>query len=126
MNPMHRTADGNLPQEARIDTELLKEILDCVDDGVCLLDRDNRVLYWNHGAERITGYLAQEVFGRPFREDLALCRDREGTVPEGACPLITIKQDGKPRECMIYVRHRDGHRIPVRIALTRSWTRRDR
>jgi hypothetical protein len=30
---MHRTVDGTLPQEARIDTELLKEILDCVDDG---------------------------------------------------------------------------------------------
>jgi len=116
MNSMHRTIDGTLPQEAHIDTGLLKEILDCVDDGVCLLDRDNRVLYWNRGAEGITGYLAQEVFGRHCREDLSLCHDTEGAAAaESACPLITIKQDGKPRECMIYVRHRDGHRIPVRM-----------
>lgn len=108
--------EGNVPEKARIDADLLKKILDCVDDGVCLLDRDNQVLYWNQGAERITGYLAQEVFGRHCREDLALCHDRDGgAVSEAACPLTTIKEDGKPRECNIYVRHRDGHRVPVRM-----------
>lgn len=108
--------DGHVPDKSRIDADLLKKILDCVDDGVCLLDRDNQVLYWNQGAERITGHLAQEVFGRHCREDLALCHDREGeAVAEAACPLTTIKQDGKARECMIYIRHRDGHRVPVRM-----------
>jgi PAS domain S-box-containing protein/diguanylate cyclase (GGDEF)-like protein len=116
MHSRQRTVDGEVPAHALIDAELLKKILDCVDDGVCLLDRDNQVLYWNHGAERITGFLAQEVFGRHCREDLALCHDHDGAaVPEAACPLNTIKQDGKSRECTIYLRHRDGHRIPVRM-----------
>jgi PAS domain S-box-containing protein len=111
-----RTVDGDVPAHALIDAELLKKILDCVDDGVCLLDRENRVLYWNHGAERITGYLAQEVFGRHCREDLALCHDRDGAlVAEALCPLTTIKQDGKPRESNIHLHHRDGHRVPVRM-----------
>lgn len=108
--------DGNVPAESRVDAQLLKEILDCVGDCVCLLDRNNIVVYWNHGAETITGHLAQEVFGRHCREDLALCHDREGAaVAHADCPLTNIKQDGKPRECVIYIRHRDGHRIPVRL-----------
>jgi len=112
---MQRTVDGSVPEEARIDADLLKAILDYVDDGVCLLDREDRVLYWNHGAERITGYLAQEVFGRRCREDLWLCHDNEGdAVAEPAGPSASIQQ-GKPREGTIYVRHREGHRIPVRM-----------
>ncbi len=116
INSMQRTVDGDVPAQALIDADLLKKILECVDDGVCLLDRENRVLYWNHGAEHITGYLAQEVFGRHCRKDLSLCHDREGgQVPEATCPLTTIQENGKPRECTIYLRHRDGHRVPVRM-----------
>jgi PAS domain S-box-containing protein/diguanylate cyclase (GGDEF)-like protein len=106
---MRRTVDGSVPEEARVDADLLKEILDFVDDGVCLLDREDRVLFWNQGAERITGYLAQEVFGRRCREDLWLCHDEDGAeVAEAASA-------GKPRQGTIYVRHREGHRIPVRM-----------
>jgi PAS domain S-box-containing protein/diguanylate cyclase (GGDEF)-like protein len=108
INSMQRTVDGDVPAQAHINADLLKKILDCVDDGVCLLDRENRILYWNHGAEHITGYLAQEVFGRHCRKDLSLCHDRE------ASPLTT-QEDGNPRECTIYLRHRDGHRVPVRM-----------
>jgi PAS domain S-box-containing protein/diguanylate cyclase (GGDEF)-like protein len=116
MLSMQKTVDGSLPEEARIDVDLLKEILDCVDDGVCLLDREDRVLYWNHGAERITGYLAQEVFGRHCREDLWVCHDDDGAaMAEAPCPSTSVQQAGKPRQGTIYVRHREGHHIPVRM-----------
>ena len=113
---MHRTAEGNVPEQARIDAELLKDLLDYVEDGVCLLDLTNHILYWNHGAEQITGYLAQEVAGRHCSEELALCSDCEGAaLSDGVCPLARVKQDGKPREAVIYVRHRAGYRLPVRM-----------
>lgn len=41
-------------------TELLKSI----PAGVCLLDQNKKIIYWNEEAERITGYRAQEVYGR--------------------------------------------------------------
>lgn len=113
---MHRTAEGNVPEQARIDAELLKDLLDYVEDGVCLLDLTNHILYWNHGAEQITGYLAREVAGRHCSEELALCSDCQGTaLSGGVCPLARVKQDGKPREAVIYVRHRAGYRLPVRM-----------
>jgi len=116
MFPMHRTADGTVPAEALIDAELLKDLLDYVGDGVCLLDLNNQVLYWNQGAEQITGYLAHEVSGRHCSDDLALCHDSGGTaLCDTNCPLARVKDDGKPRECLLYIRHRQGHRIPVRM-----------
>ncbi len=109
-------SDGNIPANARIDAELLKALLDYVEDGVCLLDRTNHVVYWNHGAEQITGHLAQEVTGRHCSEGLELCYDCEGAaLVDGECPLSKVKQDGKPRECLIYMRHKQGHRLPVRM-----------
>ena len=116
MLSMHRTADGSVPSEARIDADLLKDLLDFVEDGVCLLDRENRVLYWNSGAEQITGYLAHEVAGRHCGEGLDLCHDCEGaSLIDGECPLSKVKQDGQSRESVVYIRHRQGHRVPVRI-----------
>lgn len=116
MTSMYRTADGNVPAEARIDAELLKALLDYVDDGVCLLDRDSHVRYWNCGAEHITGYLAQEVTGRRCAADLELCHNCDGVAMfEGICPLAKVKEDGKPRESILYIRHRQGHRVPVRM-----------
>lgn len=112
----HRTADGSVPAEALIDANLLKEVLDCVEDGVCLLDTANHVLYWNHGAEQITGHLAHEVAGRHCSEQLELCSDCDGApLSDGVCALSHVKDDGKPRESLVYVRHRLGHRIPVRM-----------
>lgn len=113
---MHRTAEGNVPADACFDADLLKDLLDYVEDGVCLLDRANRVLYWNHGAEQITGYLAQEVSGRDCSDHLGLGYNREGSaLSDQVSPLSKVKQDGKPRESTIYIRHRLGHRVPVRM-----------
>jgi diguanylate cyclase (GGDEF)-like protein/PAS domain S-box-containing protein len=109
-------SDWNVPAEARIDAELLKALLDYVEDGVCLLDRTNHVLYWNYGAEQITGHLAQEVTGRHCRDGLELCYDCEGAaLIDGECPLSKVKHDGRPRESLIYMRHKQGHRLPVRM-----------
>jgi PAS domain S-box-containing protein len=37
-----------------------------VDHAVCLLDADGRVLAWNRGAERLTGWTAAEALRRPY------------------------------------------------------------
>jgi len=115
-HPMDQTAEGDLPVESRIDAELLETLLDRVDDGVCLLDVNHKVLYWNHGAERITGYLAQQVSGRHCSEELVLCQNGEGeNLCDQNCPMALIRHDAKPRESELYIRHRDGYRVPVRM-----------
>jgi PAS domain-containing protein len=46
-----------------LDTAVYHGILDEIEDGVYFVDRDKRILLWNRGAERITGYLRHEVVG---------------------------------------------------------------
>lgn len=33
----------------------------------------------------------------------------------GGCPLKAVMKDGLPRECVVFLRHRKGHRIPVNV-----------
>ena len=35
---------------------LFEKVLDRVFSGVYFVDRDRRIIYWNNGAQRITGY----------------------------------------------------------------------
>jgi PAS domain S-box-containing protein len=39
-----------------------------VDNAICMLDTEGRVTSWNSGAERITGYRADEAIGRPIEQ----------------------------------------------------------
>ncbi len=45
----------------------LRLLVDAVTDfAIIMLDRDGRITSWNAGAERITGWTADEIVGRPF------------------------------------------------------------
>ena len=96
--------------------ELCQALLDQVGEGVYVVDRERRVLYWNQGAQEITGYREHEVVGQFCNGDLLMHCDSSGSVLCGsACPLSHTMQDGMPRDCAIFLRHRHGHRLPVRV-----------
>jgi PAS domain S-box-containing protein len=53
----------------RASEERFRLLVDGVQDyAIYLLDPDGRITTWNTGAERIKGYTAAEVLGRPFRQ----------------------------------------------------------
>jgi PAS domain S-box-containing protein len=96
--------------------ELHKALLDHFDEGVYMVDRERRILYWNAGAERITGYLAHEVAGHFCHGNLMMHCDAGGSVLCGkACPLSATMLDGRPRECTVFLRHKHGYRLPVYV-----------
>ena len=103
-------------EQALRDGNLYKLLLDQLEEGIYIVDCDRRILYWNGGAERITGYYAHEVVGRLCQADLLMHCDQSGKAMCGpACPLKGVIENGAPRECQLYLRHRHGHRIPVHI-----------
>ncbi|MGB9665185.1 MAG: PAS domain-containing protein, partial [Ignavibacteria bacterium] len=48
------------------------ELLDNVEDGIYSTDFNNRVIYWNKGAEKIYGYSSNEVIGKIINQDFNL------------------------------------------------------
>lgn len=97
------------------DPEIFQSVLDSLRTGVYLLDRDRRILFWNDGAEKITGYYRHEVLGRPCRDNILLhCDDQRCMLCGAACPFTQTMHDGKARETRVQLRHKQGHRIPLR------------
>jgi PAS domain S-box-containing protein/diguanylate cyclase (GGDEF)-like protein len=98
------------------DPEIYKAALDNLPVGVYMVDTNLRVVFWNRGAERISGYLAQDVLGRHCREKFLIDLDENNPVACGeACQLTDSMRDGQTREADVLLRHRAGHRIPVHV-----------
>lgn len=91
-----------------------KKILDNLADGVYFVDRDRKILYWNKGAERISGFSAEQVQGR-FCQDNILNHITENgkQLCFDGCPLHATISDGNPRQAEIFLHHSDGHRVPI-------------
>jgi diguanylate cyclase (GGDEF)-like protein/PAS domain S-box-containing protein len=93
-----------------------KNLLDDLFDGVYFVDRERRITYWNHGAERITGFRGAEVLGSRCAEGVLCHVDDQGQNLCGKrCPLSATMADGRPRHLQIYLHHHDGHRVPVQV-----------
>jgi diguanylate cyclase (GGDEF)-like protein/PAS domain S-box-containing protein len=93
-----------------------KELLDNLADGVYLVDVDRRITYWNRGAERITGYTSAEVTGHLCRDNLLVHTDAEGNcLCLAGCPLLAAIVEGTTRQSDVFLRHKDGHRVPVSV-----------
>lgn len=99
-----------------METPRYKEIIDNLYDGVYFVDRERVITYWNKGAERITGYGAEQVTGRSCRDGI-LNHVTAGGEPlcTGACPLAACMADGEVREADVFLHHAEGHRLPVLV-----------
>lgn len=96
--------------------ELERAVMDNLYDGVYYVDRGRRIRYWNHGAERLTGYGATDVVGHFCFDNILNHVDGSGTfLCRSLCPLAATMRDGEPREAEVFLRHREGHRVPVQV-----------
>ncbi len=96
-----------------------RNILDEVYDGVYFVDPLRRITYWNKGAERITGFSALDVVGKFCQDNILMHVDCAGNnLCTTSCPLVGCMSEGCTQEAEIYLNHKAGHRIPVRIRST--------
>jgi len=96
------------------DREALQSILDALQTGVCLVDRNGKILLWNSSAERITGYLKQDALGKSIHEDFLERINTKSQELFGAdAPLETALREGKSDDAWASLRHKSGRRIPV-------------
>jgi diguanylate cyclase (GGDEF)-like protein/PAS domain S-box-containing protein len=98
------------------DPEIYRAILDGVTAGVYLVDRTGKIMFWNSGAERITGYLRQDVVGHSSLEDfLGHLDGQNNAISMEALPVSNVLREGKASDAQVSVRHKSGHRVLVRL-----------
>jgi PAS domain S-box-containing protein len=61
---MQTTHDAAAVSTRRLEDSGLFHALAGAGDGACAVASDRRILLWNHAAERLIGYAAEEVIGR--------------------------------------------------------------
>ena len=97
------------------DPDLFRSVVENLEYPVYLVDGNHKIVFWNYGAERLTGYRGLEMVGRPYREDLVVyCGEDNPALPPGSCLLLEAMREGHVVEGEACVLHRQGHRIPVR------------
>lgn len=80
------------------------------------VDRERRILYWNEGATRLTGYMAEELLGKCCQDDILCHVDYSGkNLCQQGCPLTECIADGKLHAANVFLRHKQGRRVPVSI-----------
>jgi len=88
------------------DKRNLERILDNLMEGIIAHDDERRILFFNHAAERITGYSKKEVlgkdcheaFGEPFcGSRCSFCGETPRSWAHVEYPLNIVTKDGNPR-----------------------------
>ena len=94
----------------------LSALFDNMYEGVYFVDTNRRILFWSKAAERISGYSAGEVKGSRCSDNILIHTDNAGkNLCSSGCPLLGSMQEGKEREARVYMHHKNGSRVPVRV-----------
>jgi diguanylate cyclase (GGDEF)-like protein/PAS domain S-box-containing protein len=95
-----------------------EDLLNDLYEGVYFVDKDRGITFWNRGAERITGFSANEMLGRSCHDNLLSHVDEQGRqLCLTGCPLHDTLSDGKPRTAQVFLHHKLGHRVRVDVKI---------
>jgi diguanylate cyclase (GGDEF)-like protein/PAS domain S-box-containing protein len=98
--------------------EALEKLLDSLQDGIYLINRDKQITFWNRGAERLTGYTKAEVQGSGCWQDILVHVAENGLslCETTGCPALETLRTGETNETeRAYLHHKQGYRVPVTI-----------
>ena len=99
-----------------IDSNLHKSMLDSLSGGICAVNQDRIITYWNKGAEILTGYTNFDTVGKCCDGNILMYVDAQGRdVCKNGCLVVESIADGRPHSMEVYARHKDGYRIPVLV-----------
>ena len=99
----------------------LSDLIDAIPEGVYVTDEEREIVYWSAGAERITGYPAEDVVGSHCYDDILVHQDAFGhKLCTDACPLADSIADGRARTASeVFLKREDGERLAVYVKTRR-------
>lgn len=113
--------NGIFPGKSLTETLSEPDLLNSLADGVYITDLDRKILFWNHAAERITGWSAAEVVGRSCHDNLLCHVDKDGNCLCGhdTCPLhrsiVTNQPSTEPQ--LVFAQCKSQQRMPVEVSV---------
>ncbi|MCD6150885.1 MAG: SpoIIE family protein phosphatase [Deltaproteobacteria bacterium] len=97
------------------------QILDFMNDGVYVTDRERNILYWNNAAERMIGWTSDEIVGRSCFDNLLCHEDKDGHQLCGKeyCPLhrAMITNSSSTVPIIVFAQCKDGTQIPLQVSV---------
>jgi PAS domain S-box-containing protein len=95
---------------------VFQTLVDRMETGVYAVDVQQRIVYWNQGAEKVTGFLSQEMLGRVCGSNLVVeQKEHNPALCVHSCPLESGLGDHVRHEVVTYFRHKSGHVVWVRL-----------
>lgn len=93
---------------------VLEYVLNGISDGIYIVDPQKKIIFWNKGAEELTGYKEEEVLGYRCSEQILNHIDEDGIpICKSGCPLQESIISGEPVKMKVYPLHKSGRRFPV-------------
>jgi PAS domain S-box-containing protein len=93
---------------------IVEMLLDVPFDGIYITDRNRRIIFWNKGAENITGFSAREVMGHRCSDNILNHIDENGRLLcKADCPLERCMASRTPIKAKIFPKNKAGHRLPT-------------
>lgn len=93
---------------------LYQQILDNIADGVYFVSVGRKIVYWNKGAEAITGFASSEAVGRACYDDFLSHEDEKGhSLCDSGCPITLIPETKKPLQRNLFLKRKDGSKLLV-------------
>ena len=115
MSPLGSNQNNPLDDAVHSDigTQFKSRLLDAVGQALIATDRQRRVIYWNQAAEKLYGWLAEEVMGYPIVETTRSVEPTERTEE-----IMSALEDGRiwTGECV--VQRKDGTSFTAMITET--------
>jgi diguanylate cyclase (GGDEF)-like protein/PAS domain S-box-containing protein len=98
------------------DAGMLQRVLESLPTGVCVINPQGKVVFWNDGAERISGFLRQEILGKSnLTSILGITGSVDPILSEDTQPEQQALRDGKGSEAEVSLQHKLGHRVLLRL-----------
>jgi two-component system cell cycle response regulator len=96
--------------------EIYRAVLDSLPVAVCAVNRDGKVILWNEGAERVTGYLRQDALGRHCGDaSLEHVDGQNNPLAGNSVPLLETMRSGACLNLPASLRRKSGQSVGIHL-----------
>lgn len=95
-------------------TDDVRNILDFIYDAVYVVDTNREIVFWNKAAEKMTGFLKEDVMSKNCGDNILNHIDENGVlVCTENCPLVTAIEHNCSSQRKLFPFHKNGSRLTV-------------